>query len=518
MRKASVLGATVALVVGASLGAVGAKETKSIDNPLPPRAGAVPPPPAAAVPLNPIYAHDGRVRGIAANAVPSDPSLRNLASRLRVMRSTLRAQALSTTGTANSTSFAQHKRVAELRKSLGSAVNVRLRKGSRTPMWIEGRGLERGGGVSSNRKERHAQTAARFLRNNSALLRLNDPDNELKLERVDGDRLGRARARFSQLHRGVPVWPASLNVHLDAQGAVDLANGAFVETPRDLDTTPSVTEAAAADYARAAVNARVAEVADQTLIVFAPGDRSPRLAWRMTVQGRRIASIERWDVIIDAKNGDTLARYNLVKSENVAGSGVDLFSATRPLNVWRDDTGTHFLTDTSKSMFNAGASTPPDPSTTVGGISVLDLRNAPATSESPLFFITSPSPTGWTLADGVSAAANIAETFDYFSERHARNSLDGAGGTIVGIVRVESGLANAFWNGRAMFFGDGAPFAGAMDVVAHELTHGVVVAIRPSAKEFSEVTRHGVLQAVPPGNAAGQGRRLEEAPTRGAKR
>jgi len=33
-------------------------------------------------------------------------------------------------------------------------------------------------------------------------------------------------------------------------------------------------------------------------------------------------------------------------------------------------------------------------------------------------------------------------------------------------------LPNAFWNGRSMFFGDG--YAGADDVVAHEMTHGVI--------------------------------------------
>ncbi|HEY3387107.1 MAG TPA: M4 family metallopeptidase, partial [Saprospiraceae bacterium] len=41
-----------------------------------------------------------------------------------------------------------------------------------------------------------------------------------------------------------------------------------------------------------------------------------------------------------------------------------------------------------------------------------------------------------------------------------------------------SALDNAFWNGKAMFYGNGAsafkPLAGAMDVAGHEMTHGVV--------------------------------------------
>ena len=41
-----------------------------------------------------------------------------------------------------------------------------------------------------------------------------------------------------------------------------------------------------------------------------------------------------------------------------------------------------------------------------------------------------------------------------------------------------SGLDNAYWNGKAMFYGNGAtsfkPLAGAIDVAGHEMTHGVV--------------------------------------------
>jgi Zn-dependent metalloprotease len=44
---------------------------------------------------------------------------------------------------------------------------------------------------------------------------------------------------------------------------------------------------------------------------------------------------------------------------------------------------------------------------------------------------------------------------------------------MLAVIRIGQNYQNAFWNGMFMAFGDGLPFAGALDVVAHELTHGV---------------------------------------------
>ncbi len=64
-----------------------------------------------------------------------------------------------------------------------------------------------------------------------------------------------------------------------------------------------------------------------------------------------------------------------------------------------------------------------------------------------------------------------------------RDSIDGQGGSInavVGVTDFGSPFPNAFWNGSYMVFGAGGfgfkPFGAALDVVGHELTHGVVEA------------------------------------------
>jgi Zn-dependent metalloprotease len=78
------------------------------------------------------------------------------------------------------------------------------------------------------------------------------------------------------------------------------------------------------------------------------------------------------------------------------------------------------------------------------------------------------------------------DTFDFFLERFGRNSLDDDGMTLISSVHVGEAdghdrfqpLNNAFWDGAQMAYGDGDGevfrcFTRSLDVVAHELTHGV---------------------------------------------
>ncbi len=78
------------------------------------------------------------------------------------------------------------------------------------------------------------------------------------------------------------------------------------------------------------------------------------------------------------------------------------------------------------------------------------------------------------------------DTYDFFQQLFQRNSLDDNGMSMISSVHVaEVGdgehyvpMNNAFWNGRQMAYGDGdglvfQRFTQSLDVVAHELSHGV---------------------------------------------
>jgi uncharacterized repeat protein (TIGR01451 family) len=363
----------------------------------------------------------------------------------------------------------QKAALTRLKKRVGGEVDVRVVPGVGTPRYLE---------ISTSAGPSKAFVVARdplvqaleFLAENRELLLLDDPAKELRAVRQDTDDLQRAHVRFAQRYEGLEVWPAELIVHLNSKGDVDLLNGAFVPTPKTVSLTPLIPADAAVAAARSIVpGAASAEPTAPELIIYAPGDAPSRLAWKLEVS---LAADSRWLVILDAENGSKLTAFNQVMNGNVTGSGADLFGSSRPLHVWQQGS-TYYLIDGSKQMFDPSSTPPASPQ---GAILVVDANHQtmPDSGSLQCSQITSTSATSGWLKDGVSAAYGLSQTYDYYLSRHGRDAIDGQGGNVMGIVRYGQNYQNAFWNGQAMFFGDAKPYAGALDILAHELTHGVV--------------------------------------------
>lgn len=73
---------------------------------------------------------------------------------------------------------------------------------------------------------------------------------------------------------------------------------------------------------------------------------------------------------------------------------------------------------------------------------------------------------------------NAGRTYDYFRRVHGRSSVDGRGMRIESSVHYGVAFNNAHWDGRQLIYGDGdgkyfRRFTASIDVVAHELAHGV---------------------------------------------
>ena len=69
-------------------------------------------------------------------------------------------------------------------------------------------------------------------------------------------------------------------------------------------------------------------------------------------------------------------------------------------------------------------------------------------------------------------------TYDLYWDIYQRNSVDGRGLRLDSTVHYQTKYDNAFWNGQQMVYGDGDGqlfnrFTLAVDVIGHELTHGV---------------------------------------------
>jgi Zn-dependent metalloprotease len=70
------------------------------------------------------------------------------------------------------------------------------------------------------------------------------------------------------------------------------------------------------------------------------------------------------------------------------------------------------------------------------------------------------------------------DTYKFFKEVHERNSINAKGMKLDSTVHYGEDYNNAFWNGEQMVYGDGdgeifQRFTKCIDVIGHELTHGV---------------------------------------------
>ncbi|MET8326617.1 M4 family metallopeptidase [Streptomyces sp. NPDC005181] len=76
------------------------------------------------------------------------------------------------------------------------------------------------------------------------------------------------------------------------------------------------------------------------------------------------------------------------------------------------------------------------------------------------------------------AYAGLGATFELLLTAYGRRSIDGNGLPLIGSVHYDEQYNNAFFDGEQMVFGDGdgeifLDFTVAIDVIAHELTHGL---------------------------------------------
>ena len=133
------------------------------------------------------------------------------------------------------------------------------------------------------------------------------------------------------------------------------------------------------------------------------------------------------------------------------------------------------MINTTKSMFDAQRSNPPGFDSTFGGISIYDAKNISPINNPEAFnpeLVSSTSSTQGFGLNAVSAAVNLSRVYDYYESRHQRLSIDGRGGSIVGVINVP--INNAYWQNDIITFGNEDSWAHALDFAGHEMTHGII--------------------------------------------
>ena len=83
-----------------------------------------------------------------------------------------------------------------------------------------------------------------------------------------------------------------------------------------------------------------------------------------------------------------------------------------------------------------------------------------------------------TDSDAKNVIAGGTATWNFYNELFGRNSINNLGLTLKQYIHYDKKFDNAFWDGKQMIYGDGdgkifGSFTTDVDVIGHELTHGV---------------------------------------------
>jgi len=335
------------------------------------------------------------------------------------------------------------------------------------------------------------------------------PAREFVVQRSSQDEQGNWHVRLAQAFQGVPVYGGELIAHTK-NGIFELLNGRYFPTPRVASTTPSISSETAVqrvvqqlgsvktdwnDEERQLVGGKETQV---ELVVYHHRHNldAERLAWHVVIYPDLM---HRKVFFVDAGTGEILHQFDHTCSINgdgcekhehpappvavggpVTASGLDLKNVNRSFGAWMDGV-TNYLEDASQPMFNVGASQMP--SSPVGAIITLNAQNtSPEVQSTFKYALVSSGSLVFSNKNAVSTHWNAIQSYKYFLSIHGRNSIDGNGGNIISFFNVSesdgTSMGNAFWNGAAMWYGNGdATFqelARGLDVGGHELTHGVI--------------------------------------------
>ena len=298
--------------------------------------------------------------------------------------------------------------------------------------------------------------------------------------------------RLQQYYHGVPVWGAE--AVRDSDGGVPVSIFGDLSNQPDVDTQAGLTVEAATQLLVSGTG-EATLLRPVTLVVFRQQTGEARLAYTSVVaRGNQV-----FRVFIDARSGAELQRFSSIQKQASIGTGRGLVGDTKKMSV-RLQGGVYVADDPLR---------PPV-------LTTFDMRNNLNRALNVLFFgaplfasdVASDADNTWTDVSAVDAHAYIGWTYDYYFKRHGRRGLDNRDRPLVSMINAVSQqgaltlppeffdfVLNAFWCGDCgpggigmMFFGNGipsnftflgqnvGPLAGSLDIVAHELTHGVTSA------------------------------------------
>jgi bacillolysin len=309
---------------------------------------------------------------------------------------------------------------------------------------------------------------------------------DLRLRERLADKLlaGRFIERADQFHQGVRVFGGDVARQIAAAQTVSVFGTVYDDI--SIDTRPAIDEVAA----RAAIESHTGIAPGRTrageLVILPLASSTYALAWKV----RTVVGADIREYFVDAATGAVIFAYSDLQTQNAVGRATGVLGDSKKISTLSMSGGFN-LTDGLRPPAIRTYDMKGNPERVfdvVNGFTVLGAADLATDSDNV-----------WT--DGAAADAHVYTglTYDYYFRTYARKGLNDANIPMRMLVHpvnlADFGkyattyptlFANAFYAGGGyMVLGEGLPanttsngrswnrFAGALDIVAHEITHGV---------------------------------------------
>ncbi len=302
-----------------------------------------------------------------------------------------------------------------------------------------------------------------FLNENIALFNMKDVKNNFSVISIDTDDLGCTHVKLNQTFNGKKVYGKTISVHFDKNGIMSGLTGTLENRITSITQKNSkvITADKAIEIAKSSkqFTELSEEVKAEKYVYF--NDSKAYEVYKVNI-AYDLPTMGSYEIFVDVYSGDIIASKSLIREATpVVGSGIAVNGTTRELNLYKPTSKNSYqLKDTTKPM--------------TGTINTY-TANYRSTTTGTLMTSTST-----TISDrtAVSAHSYAESVYDFYKNIFNRNSLDNNGMSINSVIHYGNSYNNAFWNGYKMVYGDGdgsyfGPLSGDLDVVAHEMTHGV---------------------------------------------
>ncbi|MTI71384.1 MAG: peptidase M4 family protein [Firmicutes bacterium] len=315
----------------------------------------------------------------------------------------------------------------------------------------------------------------KYLENNKKKFKIGSSSSKesFKILSKGKDSLGYSYIRLQQIYKGMPVFGSTQVANINEEGVLTSISGAVIpnlDKESKLKLKKKVKEKEAIEMAEKDLDftPEHEKKPSSEMVIYYHEDEA-RYAYLVNLNFLD-PEPGNWNYFIDAVTGEIINKYNSINypkpspipttGEDTLGTGTGVLGDTKEINTLLSSSE-YYLIDRTRG----------------NGIQTFDGKTRKRLPGDI-----------WADSDNtlnenydhaaVDAQHYMAVTYDYYLEKFNRNSFDGNGALMKATVHYDRDYNNAFWNGEQIVFGDGdgvqlVEVSGALDVIAHELTHAV---------------------------------------------